>query len=164
MTIDEAYRRQMARTDAVAGYKVGCVSPVMQAQLGIDRPVFGRVYEPELHGSGSRLEFHRYNGLAIEGEIAVRLAHDLTAASAFVVIELHHYAPRATPLTAPELIAANCLHAGFVLPAAEPPLDDPRILLDEPISSSATANCSERPVATFSPAARWPAWRASWNI
>jgi 2-keto-4-pentenoate hydratase len=134
MTIDEAYRRQMERSDAVAGYKVGCVSPVMQAQLGIDRPVFGRVYAAEVHRSGAALHYESYDGLAIEGEIAVRLASDLTVASAFVVIELHHYAARATPLTAPELIASNCIHAGVVLPAAEPPLADPRVLLDEPLS------------------------------
>ncbi len=134
MTVDEAYRRQMTRTDALAGYKVGCVSAVMQAQLGIDRPVFGRVYTSELHHSGASLNFAHYDGLGIEGEIAVRLADDLALAAAFVVIELHHYAPRPVPLTAPELIASNCIHAGVVLPAVEPPLADPRILLDEPIS------------------------------
>jgi 2-keto-4-pentenoate hydratase len=134
MTIGEAYRLQFERTDAPAGYKVGCVSPVMQAQLGIDRPVFGRVYEKELHRSGVTLDFNQYDGLGIEGEIAVRLAKDGAIASAFVVIELHHYAPRETPLTAPELVASNCIHAGVVLPVEEPPLDDPRLLLDEPLS------------------------------
>jgi 2-keto-4-pentenoate hydratase len=133
MTIEEAYQRQRERTDALAGYKVGCVSGVMQAQLGIDGPVFGRVYDSELHRTGATLDAALYNGLGIEGEIAVRLAADGTIASAFIVIELHHYAPRATPLTASELIASNCIHAGVVLPDEEPPLEDPRVLLDETV-------------------------------
>jgi 2-keto-4-pentenoate hydratase len=126
----------------LAGYKIGCVSGVMQAQLGIDHPVFGRVYTAELHRSGATLDFAAYDGLGIEGEIAVRLARDVAdglvtpdaVASAFLVIELHHYAMRATPLTAPELIAANCIHAGVVLPDEEPRLDDQRVLLDAPVS------------------------------
>ena len=134
MTIEEAYRRQRPRQDALAGYKIGCVSAVMQAQLGIDRPVFGRVYVAELHRSGATLDFEAYDGLGIEGEIAVRLGSDGAVAAAFVVIELHHYAVRDTPLTAPELIASNCIHAGVVLPSVEPPLDDPLLLLNQPVS------------------------------
>jgi 2-keto-4-pentenoate hydratase len=146
MTLNEAYRRQMERADALAGHKAGCVSPAMQAQLGIDRPVFGRVYAAEVYRAGVRLEFHHYDGLAIEGEIAVRLACDVpdpkwlagcaieAVASAFVVIELHHYAQRETALNAPELIASNCIHAGVVLPEEEPALQDARVLVDEPVS------------------------------
>jgi 2-keto-4-pentenoate hydratase len=134
MTIDEAYRVQRRRAGALAGYKIGCASPVMQAQMGIDRPVFGRVYEAELHRTGEALSYAAYTGLAIEGEIAVRLGSDLGADAAFIVIELHHYAARDTPLTAPELVASNCIHAGVVLPEMEPPLDDPQLLLYEPLS------------------------------
>jgi 2-keto-4-pentenoate hydratase len=134
MTIDEAYRVQRQRADDLAGYKIGCASPVMQAQMGIDRPVFGRVYAAELHHTGETLSYAAYDGLAIEGEIAVRLGSDGTAASAFIVIELHHYAQRDAPWTAAELVASNCIHAGVILPETEPPLADPRHLLDEPLS------------------------------
>jgi hypothetical protein len=45
MTIEDAYRLQMEvarlreqRGEPIAGYKIGCISPTMQAQLGLDRP------------------------------------------------------------------------------------------------------------------------------
>src|SRR5579864_8852930 len=63
MTIEDAYRLQMEvaqlrrqRGEPVAGYKIGCVSPVMQAQLGLDRPVFGHIYATELNASGVELD------------------------------------------------------------------------------------------------------------
>ena len=147
LTIDDAYRLQMEvvrlreeRGEAVAGYKVGCVTPMMQANLGIDRPVFGHVFEGEIHRSGVLLDWNRYDGLAVEGEIAVRLAEDTRGiAAAFVVIELHNYVFRNAPPTAQELIGNNAIHAGAVLPAAvlsghEPRLEDPGQVLDEPLS------------------------------
>ncbi len=142
LTIDDAYRLQMEvvrlreeRGEAVAGYKVGCVTPMMQANLGIDRPVFGHVFEGELHRSGAALAWNRYDGLAVEGEVAVRLAADGGAiAAAFVVIELHNYVFRGGRPNAPELIANNAIHAGAVLPVEKPPVEDPDSVLDDAIS------------------------------
>jgi 2-keto-4-pentenoate hydratase len=78
MTVDDAYALQMAvvrlrveRGEQVAGYKVGCISPVVQAQLGLDRPVFGHVFGTEIHASGVVLDPDDFDGLAIEGEFAV---------------------------------------------------------------------------------------------
>jgi 2-keto-4-pentenoate hydratase len=152
MTIDQAYelqtevaRLRQARGEPLAGYKVGCISPAMQAQLGIGQPVFGHVYATELHSSGVMLDPKRFDGLAIEGEFAVRLAADIpdaawlrvhpreAIASAFAVIELHNFVFRNSPHTAPELIGNNAIHAGVILPLRETALESPDELLDAAI-------------------------------
>jgi 2-keto-4-pentenoate hydratase len=116
----EVARLREERGEAIAGYKIGCVSAVMQAQLGLDQPVFGHVFDSELHHSGVTLNSANYDGLAIEGEFAVRVGDDVRDfVSEFAVIELHNYVIRRPPLTAQELIANNAIHAGAVLPAAE---------------------------------------------
>lgn len=153
LSFDEAYQVQFqvaeareARGERVAGFKVGCVSGTMQQQLGLDRPVFGHVWESEIHPSDVVLNAANFDGLAIEGELAVRLAVDVpdvdwlkehlheAALSAFVVIELHNYVFRNAPHTAAELIGNNALHAGVVLPVAEPPLTNASSLMTETVS------------------------------
>ena len=155
MTVDAAYALQMAvarlrveRGEPVAGYKVGCISPVMQAQLGLDRPVFGHVFGTEIHSSGIVLNPDDFDGFAIEGEFAVRIARDIPDAdwlkahpgeaicSAFAVIELHNYVFRNTPHNAQELIGNNAIHAGIVVPQSELPLTDPSALLNAQIRVS----------------------------
>jgi 2-keto-4-pentenoate hydratase len=104
----------------------------MQAQLGLDQPVFGHVWETECHPTGSVVDPAGYDGLAIEGEMAVGLASDVPSADwlgenpgalggGFVIIELHNYVFRG-PIAnrAAELVANNAIHAGVVLPAEEP--------------------------------------------
>ena len=117
LTIAEAYALQFevarlreARGETIIGYKVGCVSRTVQAQLGISQPVFGHIFETELHKSGATLDPTHDEGLALEGEFAVR------GVTMFPVIELHNYVVRRPPLTAEELIANNALHAGVVMP------------------------------------------------
>jgi 2-keto-4-pentenoate hydratase len=155
MTVDEAYALQMAvarlreqRGEPVVGYKVGCISPVMQSQLGLDRPVFGHVFGTEIRTSGVVLHPDEFDGLAIEGEFAVRIARDIPDASwlrahpdeaissGFAVIELHNYVFRNAPHHAQELIGNNAIHAGAVLPESEPPLREPEVLLDASIEVS----------------------------
>jgi 2-keto-4-pentenoate hydratase len=122
-SVEDAYALQFAvarlreaRGEAIAGYKIGCVSAVMQKQLGLDRPVFGHVFASELHSNHATLDHRQYAGLAIEGEFAMRLG---PAPALFPVIELHNYRFRNSPHTAQELIANNAIHAGVVLPAPE---------------------------------------------
>ena len=153
MTIEDAYRLQMEvarlreqRGEPIAGYKIGCISPTMQAQLGLDRPVFGHIYVTELHRSGVALDPAQYDGLAIEGELGLRLAQDIpdleclrshrreVIAAGFAVIELHNYVFRSSPHTAQELIGNNSIHAGVVLPLEETEIRDPEELLDPPLS------------------------------
>jgi len=143
LTITEAYalqfevaRLRQARGERVVGYKVGCASPTMQAQLGISEPVFGHIFETELHTSGVTLMAESYDCLALEGEFAVRTDGDAeSTTSGFPVLELHNYVVRRPPLSAQELIANNAIHAGVVLPVDECKLSrTPAELLDEPIS------------------------------
>jgi len=147
MSVRDAYALQMAvtrlreqRGEPVAGYKVGCVSDVMQAQLGLHCPVFGQVFATEIRRSGSVLNPGDFDGLAIEGELAVRIGRDIPNAewlrshpeeavsSGFGVIELHNYVFRNSPHDAQELIANNAIHAGVLLPEPEPSLTNPQAL------------------------------------
>jgi len=145
LAIDEAYalqaeiaRLREERGERVIGYKLGCTSPAVQQQLGIGEPIFARLFDRECHDSGARLSHASFANLAVEGELAVRLAKDLPPStldgeeyldaieSIFPVIELHHYVLRSPKPRVQELIASNGMHAGFVV--AEPPhgrrLDD----------------------------------------
>lgn len=112
--------------DSLAGYKVGCTSPTIQKKLNIQHPIFGRLFHSEIWPSRSTLPLNQFRGLAIEGELAVRLRergssnsnsgeHILNRIeSIFPVIELHHFEYLDSPFTAPSMIASNAIHAGFV--------------------------------------------------
>jgi 2-keto-4-pentenoate hydratase len=123
------------RGERIIGYKVGCTSPKIRAQLGIDHCVTGRLYESEQHTSGAELSRQNFANLAIEGELAVELSHEPSnesfsetgiptcIARVFPVIELHHHVMRGDQPSAGELIANNALHAGFIAGAGVSPAD-----------------------------------------
>lgn len=129
LSLDEAYRVQdevaalRAPAERVVGFKVGCTGPGTRAQFGLDGPIRGLLYESELHTSGSELSHQAYDGLAIEGELAVRLGDEGQIAQVFPVIELHNYVFLGKLPTLHELVANNGINAGVVLPltAAELP-------------------------------------------
>jgi hypothetical protein len=79
-------------------------------------PIRGCLFESEIRRHGDTLNFDDFAGLAIEGEMAVRIASDGTIPAAFPVIELHHFVFRGPTKTLPELVANNGLNGGFVLP------------------------------------------------
>ncbi len=122
----EIARLREERGEKVIGYKVGCTSRPIQAQLGVQEPIFGRLFDTECHPSGEHLSSARYANLAVEGEMAVRLSKDLPSerlsaeecrgaiAEVFPVIELHHYVVPRACRPGQWLIASNGLHAGFV--------------------------------------------------
>src|SRR5439155_16807454 len=95
----EIARLRQQRGERVIGYKVGCTSPAVQQQLQIGEPIFARVFDTGCLACGAALSWGRFANLAVEGELAVRLAHDLATslgeaeayraamASAFPVIE-----------------------------------------------------------------------------
>jgi 2-keto-4-pentenoate hydratase len=139
LTIEDAYsiQRKVAelrrrRGELHLGYKVGCLSPAIQKQFGLIEPVRGYVWQSEMVAPGSSLSYdpsepvgRRFVNLAIEGEIALRLAQgicpgisdsDLLASIEgwFPVIELHNYVYRGPIPTSQELVAGNAMHAGFV--------------------------------------------------
>ncbi len=126
-------RLREQRGENVVGYKVGCTSRKIQLQLGVQEPIFGRLFESESHASGEHLSCARFARLAIEGEMAVRLARDLSGETVsaeecrdaitevFPVIELHHYVLPASWTAGQWLIASNGLHAGLVLAETDAP-------------------------------------------
>jgi 2-keto-4-pentenoate hydratase len=120
------------RGEKVIGYKVGCTSKPIRNQLGVDEPIFGRIFDTGCFGSGSRLSHRHFANLAIEGELAVRLGKDLSGMAVseqacreaieavFPVIELHQYVLHEASPLGPQLIVGNGMHAGFVLADDEP--------------------------------------------
>jgi 2-keto-4-pentenoate hydratase len=132
----EIVRLREQRGEKVIGYKIGCTSSMIQQQLGIREPIFGRVFDTGQVATGTRLSHARFANLAVEGELAIRLAADLTEsslasddcrdviASIVPVIELHHYVLRSPRPCVQELIASNGMHAGFVsaVQASDKPL------------------------------------------
>jgi 2-keto-4-pentenoate hydratase len=105
-----------------------------------------------MRSSGAVLNPGEFDGLAIEGELAVRIARDIPNAdwlrshpdealsSGFAVIELHNYVFRNTPHNAQELIGNNAIHAGVVMPLAEPRLSNSAALSDASIQVSINGN------------------------
>lgn len=141
ISINNAYDLQFevaamreSRGERIAGYKIGCISDTMQRQLGIEQPVFGHLWDTEIYPSGAQLDTEDFDGLAIEGELAVRLLDDVPSArwlrnnpqvvsSYFLVIELHNYVFRGTEINrAVELVTNNAIHAGVVIANEETPL------------------------------------------
>jgi len=123
------------RGERIIGYKVGCTSPRIREQLGMDHCVTGRLYDSERHLSGAVLSRSDYANLAIEGELAIELSREPTeddfsgdgippcVARVFPVIELHNHVLRGAEPSAGELIAHNAIHAGFVAGRGVSPKD-----------------------------------------
>jgi 2-keto-4-pentenoate hydratase len=133
--LDEAYRVraefeaiEMQRgRGAVAGYKIGLTTPVMQKLCGVDEPCYGAIFATEVHNRRAELATSNYCRLGIETEIAVRLGEDLpqggdvervgsAVESVMAAIELledlrHDY----KRLTAAAMVAGNVWNAGIVL-------------------------------------------------
>ncbi len=139
LTLEDAYAVQhavaklrQARGEHCVGYKVGCVSPAIQRQLGLHEPVRGYLWASERHQSGTCLEPARYVLLAIEGELALQLRGAPCSRAreeelfdcierCFPVLELHQAVFRGNVPTRQELVAGNAMHAGFVVPPGEAP-------------------------------------------
>jgi 2-keto-4-pentenoate hydratase len=133
----EGYRIQRALHDlllpqagAMAGYKIGCTSAVMQQYLDIPHPCSGGVFENGVHDSGARLNASDYVRVGVECEIAVRLARDLAPSEApftaeWVAESIEAYHPAIEivddryvewqALGAPTLVADDFFAAGCVL-------------------------------------------------
>jgi 2-keto-4-pentenoate hydratase len=134
------------RGERTIGYKVGCTSQRIRAQLGIDHCVSGRLYDSEQHSSGAVLSRSGFANLAIEGELAVELSREpnekefseveipACVARVFPVIELHNHVMRGGQSSAGELIANNAIHAGFVAGSGISPND---ICGERPLDSAA---------------------------
>jgi 2-keto-4-pentenoate hydratase len=139
--LDEAYRIRLAFEEietaggrgAVAGFKIGLTTPIMQRLCGVEEPCYGAIFASEVHHGRAELTVGNYCRLGIETEIAVRLGEDLShghdrdrvagaVESCMAAIELledlrHDY----KRLSAAAMVAGNVWNAGIVVapPVAE---------------------------------------------
>jgi 2-oxo-3-hexenedioate decarboxylase/2-keto-4-pentenoate hydratase len=132
--VQDALHRQLgaAGHGALAGHKIGCTTPVMQAFLGIANPCAGGVFAPTVQDRAGRFAHARFLHPGVECEIAVRLARPLPAAgapwdeesvaaavgacmAAIEVVDDRYEDYRA--LDTPTLIADDFFNAGCVLGA-----------------------------------------------
>jgi 2-keto-4-pentenoate hydratase len=133
----EGYQIQRAVHDlllpyfgALAGYKIGCTSPVMQQYLDIPHPCGGGVFAKGVHESGASLSAKDFVRVGVECEIAVRLGRDLLPSeepftSEWVAESIEAYLPaieivddryaKWETMGAPTLIADDFFAAGCVL-------------------------------------------------
>jgi 2-keto-4-pentenoate hydratase len=141
--VQDAVHRILAKdAGPLAGYKIGCTSPVMQQYLHIPHPCGGGVFASEVHASGVTLSHRDYLRVGVECEIAVRLSRDLmpggapfTADTAALAIEAYLPAIEivddryvdwqimgAPTLVADDFFAAGCVLGEAVSRAAAPDL------------------------------------------
>jgi 2-keto-4-pentenoate hydratase len=124
------------------GYKIGCTSAVMQQYLGIPHPCSGGVFAKGVFQSGASLPARDFVKVGVECEIAVKLAHDLSATEApftaeWVAESIEAYIPAieivddryadwqtlgAPTLVADDFFAAGCVLGKQVLRSAAPDL------------------------------------------
>ena len=115
---------------ALAGYKIGCTSAVMQQYLPIPHPCGGGVFAKGVHDSGVSLRAKDFVRAGVECEIAVRLARDLSLTEApftaeWVAEAIEAYLPAIEivddrysdwqTMGAPILVADDFFAAGCVL-------------------------------------------------
>lgn len=163
-SVTDAYRLQIAtaglrvdRGEAVAGYKIGCVSAAVRKQLNVDHPVFGHVFRSEVRNSPAELRADEFCQLGIEGELALEIAEDVTDLESlrraplnwvrmvFPVIELHNVVSRGPEPSAAELIANNAIHTGIVRAGAVKPM------IAESLPICVTINGAEQGTAEVDP-------------
>jgi 2-keto-4-pentenoate hydratase len=133
LSIPNAWRLQSAvamlrerRGETAIGYKVGCVCPGNQKMMGLEHPVWGRLWAGEVHHDGAALKKASFANLALEAEFAITLGRPIdpekaspeellaSIASVYPVIELHNLLLRGEPPHGHELIANNGILAGIV--------------------------------------------------
>ena len=133
--LDEAYAirrgfQEIEETEgrgAVAGYKIGLTTPVMQKLCGVGEPCYGAIFAREVHHRRAELAAADYCRLGVETEIAFQLGADLprghdpggiaaaveSCMAAIELIEDLHYDYKR--LDAAALVAGNVWNAGVVL-------------------------------------------------
>lgn len=135
LDLDEAYAirrafQEIEETEgrgAIAGYKIGLTTSVMQKLCGVDEPCYGAIFAREVHHVRAELSAGDYCRIGVETEIALRLGDDLpqggdlprlaaAVESCMAAIELlddlrHDY----TRLDAAAMVAGNVWNAGVVL-------------------------------------------------
>jgi 2-keto-4-pentenoate hydratase len=85
--IAQAYAVQRGLTERacaagrrVVGHKIGLTAPSVQAQIGVDQPDFGVLFEDMGHATGEQIDMDGLIQPKIEAEIAFVLGRDITEA------------------------------------------------------------------------------------
>lgn len=130
--LQEMVNQQLTRTGLgeVAGHKIGCTTPVMQAYLGIDQPCAGMVFATTVAHRSARIPAPQNGRLGVECEVAVQLGQTLGiegtpydqdsvresvfACMAAIEVVMDRYQSYIT-LGAETLIADNFFNVGCVL-------------------------------------------------
>jgi 2-keto-4-pentenoate hydratase len=134
--LDTAYRVraeyeaiETPRRGALAGYKIGLTTPIMQQLCGVDEPCYGAMFLSEIRSSPAEVRVADFCRVGIETEIAMRLGEDLpqggdtdriaaaveSCTAAIEVLEdLRHDYKR---LSACSMVVGNVWNAGCVLGA-----------------------------------------------
>ena len=118
--------QRLPETAAVKGYKIGCTSPTVQSDLGINSPIYGSLTSDLMWHQEYSLHLDDIDHLAIEGELAVTIGRGLNhetepddiwshIESLYPVVELHHVPADQSLLRLQDIIASNGMHAGVVL-------------------------------------------------
>ena len=87
-SIDEGYQAMEKLVELwqgrgpIGGYKIALTSKPIQELCGVDQPCGGYVFRETIHQSPANLSLGDFNGLALEFELAVRLASDIPAEAA----------------------------------------------------------------------------------
>jgi 2-keto-4-pentenoate hydratase len=134
-SLDQAYaiRRDFQEIEeasgrgAIAGYKIGLTTPVMQKLCGVGEPCYGAIFAREVHRGSAELAAADYCRLGVETEIAFRLGDDLpqggnpsrvaaAVESCMAAIELiEDLSYDYSRLDAAAMVAGNVWNAGVVL-------------------------------------------------
>jgi 2-oxo-3-hexenedioate decarboxylase/2-keto-4-pentenoate hydratase len=134
-SLDEAYAigrafqeiEEATGRGAIAGYKIGLTTPVMQQLCGVAEPCHGAIFAREVHHRYAELSARDYCRLGVETEIALRLGEDLpqggdrdriaaaveSCMAAIELIEDLRYDYKR--LDAAAMVAGNVWNAGVVL-------------------------------------------------
>ena len=128
----DAWRLQQAvtqlreqRGEKAIGYKVGCMSPGNQQMMGLSHPVWGRLWDSEIHEDGAALRKADYSNMALEAEFGVTFSTDINASTStekitasvdaiYPVLETHNLTLRGERPHGHELIANNAIHCGVI--------------------------------------------------
>ena len=124
--VESAYKVQAAMGEGreVLGYKVGLIAPAKQAQMGVDSPIYGRVYEGMILQSPVSLSSMLQPRL--EPELAVVLGEDLPPDASpgaahmaiggiFLAIDFLSSVWEGYEFGAADVIADNASGGGFLL-------------------------------------------------
>ena len=134
ISISEAYevqdlvtQKRLALGEVVAGFKVGCTSKAIRAQLGFNEPIHAKLFRPWIFEGVATIDWRGYVNCAIEPEMVFTIGKDLKGknlpdealvdAIAYVRpgIEIHQFKFWQSPPTVQELICSGGIHAGLIV-------------------------------------------------